>query len=250
MRRASPLLAAVVVLLANGSALLNVAGNRAGEPEAEAWLTERELPLATGSGGSAGVFLRLDWQRCSTPCTTGSLPWLDRARLEALGFDCRTAPDSAGARDRYQRMLPRPAFVVLEHDGPAWQRWLEAARDRPAAAGEGPRSPSRLVPIDAGPDPAELRRRHPDRARFLIVPGVVAAGVELAGAGREARLVVLGRIERLAVRPVHVPREKAAPLAGLRPAPVGEPRYAVRLRYGPRHEPWVVEVASPPAALP
>ena len=248
MRRAGPLLAAVVVLLANGSALLEVARNRAGEAEAEAWLTERELPLAPGSGARTGVFLRLDWQRCSTPCAKGSLPWLDRARLEALGLDCRTAPEAPGAEEHYRRMLPRRAFVVLEHDGPAWRRWHEAARG--PAAGEGPRSPSRLVPVDAGPDPAELRRRHPDRARCLIVPGVVAAGVELAGAGREARLAVLGRIEHLAVRPIYVPREKAAPLAGLRPAPVGEPRYGVLLRYGARHEPWVVEVVSPPPALP
>jgi len=255
MRRAGPVLAVVVVILANALALAAVARNRAGEPEAEALLTERELPLAPWTDESTGTFLRLEWQR-SLPGSKIETPWLDQAKLESLGFDCSVPPAAAGARERYGRMAARPAYVVLEHDGAAFRRWLEAAEAQPgvtdAPPGSARASASRLVPIDVGRDAGELRRLYPDRSRDLIVPAIVRPRwtcpdeCEGDGAGK-AVLSVL--IQSLLVREIHVPKGLGAPLEALRaaePPPPRRrhvpPRYEVRLLFGARHEPWVTEV--------
>ena len=135
MRRAGPVLAAAVVLVANAFALVGVARNRAGAPEAEVLLTERELPLAPWSDDSTGVFLQLEWQR-SLRGSRLEMPWFDRAKLESLGFDCSRFEKES--RARYGRLVPRRAYVVLEYDGPASARRLEAVeaergRDLPTA---------------------------------------------------------------------------------------------------------------------
>lgn len=239
MRRAGPVLAVGVVILANAVAMVGVARNRSGEPEAEVLLTERELPFAPWTDESAGVFLRLEWQR-SLPGSKVETPWLDRAKLESLGFDGSVPPEAPGAREHYGRMAARPAYVVLEYDGEASRSWLEDA------------GASRLVPIDVGRDAGELRRLHPDRARCLIVPAIVAPRWTCPGeceGDRAEKAVLSVGIQSLLVRDVHVPRDLAAPLATLRAAePPGPrrrhvaPRYEVLIRYGARHEPWVAEV--------
>ena len=141
MRRRGPVLAAAVVIAANALALVAVARNRAGEPEAELRLTERELPPAPWTDQSTAVFLRLEWQR-SLPGSKADWPWFDRAKLEALGFDCRHSIDAKDAREHYARMAARPAYVVLEYDGPAYARWSEVGQARPeetVAPSAGPR---------------------------------------------------------------------------------------------------------------
>lgn len=255
MRRAGPVLAVAVVILANALALLAVARNRAGDPEAEVLLTERELPLAPWSDESTGTFLRLEWRR-PFPGSMDEAPWLDQAKLESLGFDCSVPPDGKGARERYERMAARSAYVVLEYDGQAFRRWLDAAEAQPgvtdAPPGSARVSASRLVPIDAGRNAGELRRLYPDRSLDLIVPAIVRPRwtcpdeCEGDGAGNAALSV---RIQSLLVREIHVPRDLAAPLEALRaalPPSTGRrhvpPRYEVRLRFGARHEPWVAEV--------
>jgi hypothetical protein len=255
MRRTGPVLAVAVVVLANALALLAVARNRAGEPEAEVLLTERELPLAPWTDESTGTFLQLDWQR-SPPGSKDEAPWLDQAKLESLGFDCSVPAEAPGARERYLRMAARPAYIVLEHDGEAFRRWLEAAEAQPGVTDDPPGSArvsaSRLVPIDVGRDARELRRLYPDRSRDLIVPAIVRPrwtcpdACEGDGAGKATLSV---RIQSLLVREVHVPRSLAAPLEAFRatlPPPPRHrhvpPRYEVRLLFGARHEPWVAEV--------
>jgi hypothetical protein len=260
MRRRGPIFAAAVVVVANAVALSGVAHNRAGAPEAELLLTERELPLALWSDESTGVFLRLEWQR-SFPRGKLDWPWFDRAKLESLGFDCSRWEREV--REGYGRIVPRRAYVVLEYDGPAWARWLEASvpgREE-APPGSAPSiSASRLVPIDAGQDPGELRRRYPEPSRHLIVPAVVGAGpTEDAPSGK---VVLGGRIQFILVSEIHVPKHLGASLAALRaedaaaataaglgprggPVPPRRhtpPRYEVLVRYGVRHEPWVAAV--------
>jgi hypothetical protein len=239
MRRAGPILAVAVVILANTLALVAVTRNRAGEPEAEVRLTERELPFAPWTDQSTGVFLRLEWQR-TTPGSKVETPWLDRAKLESLGFDCSYPPDGKDARERYGRMVARPAYVVLEYDGAASRPWLEDA------------GASRLVPIDVGRDAGELRRLHPDRSRCLVVSAIVAprwTALDEGEGDRPGKGLLSVGIQTLLIREVHVPKDLGAPLAPLRAAePPGPrrrhvpPRYEVLLRYGARHEPWVAEV--------
>lgn len=279
MRRAGPILAVVVVILANLVALVGVARNRAGEPEAEVLLTERELPLAPWTDESTGAFLQLEWQR-SFPGSKIETPWFDRAKLESLGFDCSYPAEGKDAREQYGRMVPRRAYVVLEYDGVAWLRWLEAREAEPEktdAPTENARvSASRLLPIDVGRDPDELRRLYPDRTRCLIVPAIVAPRWMLLEESQERPLwkpVLSGRIQSILGGEVHVPKDLGAALAAFRAAgsavpgparardgerrgpPVPQrrhtpPRYEVRLRYGARHEPWVAGVSLLPAVLP
>ena len=264
MRRAGPILAAMVVLVANAVALVGVARNRSGRSEAEVLLTERELPMAPWSDESTGAFVRLEWQH-SLPGSKVEWPWFDRAKLESLGFDCARWEEEV--RERYGRMVPRRAYVVLEYDGPAWARWLEAREAEPEGKdGEDARvSASRLVPIDVGLDPGELRRLYPDRSRCLIVPAIVGAGRTEDGPG--GKVVLGGQILYVLVSEIHVPKDLGALLAALRatdaavPVPPRDegrpgppvpqhrhapPRYEVLLRYGVRHEPWVAEVRPLP----
>lgn len=222
MRRAGPVLAAAVVVVANLVAIAGVARNRSGEPEAELWLTERELPRAPWTDESTGVFLRLEWAR-SLPGSKADWPWFDAAKLEALGFDCGHPADAPDAATHYARLMPRNAYVVLDLDGP------------PEAP---PETASRLVPIDAGTDPAALRRLHPDRARQVIVPAVVSA------AWRDG--LVFGRIRQLRVSQVHVPKDVAAGVPALRRRDAAAPRYEVLVRFGARLEPWAVEARPRP----
>jgi hypothetical protein len=279
MRRAGPILAAAVVILANVVALVGVARNRAGTPEAEVRLTERELPLSPWTDENTGAFLQLEWQR-SFPGSKIETPWFDRAKLESLGFDCSYPAEGKDARERYGRMVPRSAYVVLEYDGPAWRRWLEAREAEPEkkdALPENARvSASRLVPIDVGRDPDDLRRLYPDRTRSLIVPAIVAPRwtlLEEHEGARDGKAVLSGRIQSILVSEVHVPKDLGTSLAALRaadaavPEPVkardGErrgppvpqrrhtpPRYEVRLRYGARREPWVAGVSLLPEVPP
>ena len=268
MRRLGPVLAVAVVLLANALALVGVARNRAGEPEAEVRLTERELPPAPWTDESTGVFLQLEWPR-TFPGSKVDLPWFDRAKLESLGFDCSHPVEAKDAREHYGRMVARRAFVVLEYDGPAWGRWIEARDAQPAekdAPAEDARVwASRLVPIDVGLDPGELRRLHAERSRYVIVPAIVGAG--RTGDGPGGKVVLGGHILYVLVSEIHVPKGLGALLAELRaadaavPAPPRDeapsgppvlprrhapPRYEVLLRYGAHHEPWVAEVRPLP----
>jgi hypothetical protein len=240
VRRAGPLLAAAVVIVANVVALAGVARNRAGRPEAEALLTERELPLAVDDE-STGVFLQLQWSRSALP-TEPERPWLDRARLESLGLRCSRPAEAEDEKDCFRRNGPRRAYVVLEYDGPAWAGW------RAAREASGTRIPvrsiesaSRLVPIDAGLDADELRRAHPDRSHTLVVPAILSPWWIEKGPGGEA--VLSARVHPLVSR-VHVPKNLAARLAALRAADLAgkPPRYEVLLRYGSRHEPWVADL--------
>ena len=265
MRRWGPVLAGAVVIVANVVVLAGVARNRAGVAEAEVRLTERELPLAPWTDESTGAFLRLEWQR-SLPGSKVETPWFDRAKLCSLGFDCSTPAEGKDARERYGRMVPRRAYVVLEYDGPAWRRWLEAREAEPEKKDAPPEnarvSASRLVPIDVGRDPAGLRRLYPDRTRCLIVPAIVAPRWTLLEEGegaRDGKSVLCGRIQSILVSEVHVPRDLGASLADLR-APDSAvpqrrhapPRYDVLLRYGAGHEPWVAGVSplSRPEVVP
>src|SRR5439155_23809737 len=131
----------------------------------------------------SGVSLTLRWvdlgaPRYSTavkPEDMESRNWLDRNKLSELGFDCHVDPSSRDAYDFYNRQSARTAFVAVEYDGPGWQSWIEMneriLKAEQALTGQKTdpdyqrKDSSRLAVIDAAPDPAPLRVRHPDRSR-------------------------------------------------------------------------------------
>ncbi|MGE3189585.1 MAG: DUF4824 family protein, partial [Vicinamibacterales bacterium] len=177
--------AALVVAIVAGYAGV-AAYNRGGAPVSVITLTEREMALPWGSveapGDEPNLRLRLvvdehgedvlDWMN-----------WLTPERLTELGFDLSTPIGSPDAPRVYGRALPRPAWVVLEYDGPAW----EARALRPAAIAAGVRSAgSRLVPVDAGLDVDALTARYRDGRHLVVGAGV---GLDFVPVGRGGPLV-------------------------------------------------------------
>ncbi len=241
MRSWGLLAALALVALANAIALSGVAWNRRGEPDATVTLTERELRLPRNAGDDeddTGLALKLEWNpRWDSGKAAPEL--IPAATLHELGFELsplRQEPE-------------RTAWVVLEMEGKAWSRWLAKRREGDCP----PRtdleqmevqmevSTSRLVAVDAGVSREALRRRHPDRSRYVIVPGVV----------RETGVVPELRVESIHVplrlRPVLDEIAKTERLRGARaedwPRP---PRYRTTVAFGQRGEPWLVGVEKLP----
>jgi len=280
MKPGSPMRSLIVGLLliaaTNAVALVGVAWNRTGDPEATLVLSERELNLPYNRGvdrDNSGVSLSLQWRVVSEAQAYGyyaaytPLEWLDKARLAALGFDVARIEDTPEGRRYMTRLEAREVLLVLELDGPAWQTMLartrewarreleHAALDARAGKADGTdadqvrrtlereeRNASRLFAIDAGLDAAALRERYPDRTRYAIVRGRIKPTVDTSAGGKR----VTGYIEGLEVSWVNVPRRFHPALAERDASftPGRTPRYAVTVAFGRRFEPWVLTVAA------
>lgn len=255
------LLAGLVLIAVTNAAILGgVAWNRSAE-EARVELTERELRLYDfREDEDSGLALRWDWQDWTSS-------WLDREKLRELGFDVHVPPDAPEAPDFYRNVTSREVFVVLEMDGEGWRRHLAEQEEaiRKCLRGDCPkdqypdtppemreqleaerRHGSRLVAIDAGRAPEALRRRYPDRSRYLILPAL--AGANLVQVEPNS---LQGHLWGPRAREVHVPR----PLRPVLDAILQEdrergqdaegpavPRFRVTVAVGRRYEPWVVSV--------
>jgi hypothetical protein len=267
------LLAAALVVVANGFALGRVAWNRIGSPDASMTLTERELPIAYSprEAESSAVALRLDaghpgyWGSPEDP-DLDALRWLDGPRLVELGFDVRLPESITDAATFLSRQSDRKVYAVLELQGPAWEAYRSALERKRGPRPEGAteeqswdatrasrelRSGSRLFIVDAGPDPATLRARHPDRGTYLIVPAKVRAylgrhdpGTQCLPGSCRARGAITLLIDELMVpHRLHagLPLPARTDPGSTRPLEDQDhdPRYEVTLRSGALHEPWV-----------
>jgi len=272
-----------LIALTNAIALGGVAWNRGGEPESALKLTQRELwePYAYGFGREeGGLQLNLRWRALPRDADVmlygefqGAPEWLDEAKLKELGFDVSLPPGTRRSSWRYDRLLPREALVVLEIDGPSYQKALERARARAAkeeakgtATGKtGPGTPaeqaatflrneetvnSRLFAVDAGRDANRLRAQYPDRARYAIVQGNVRVSYHF-GRGKEARWT--GYIAGIQNGQINVPLEfrdailstrRSPPAAPRFPAAADRPAFEVTVAFGKRFEPWIVAVTA------
>lgn len=227
MNRWGVLGSVAVVLAANAFVLIGVAIDRSGGVVQKIELTERELPIWGASEDNTGVSVHLlpnpGWRQERR---------FDRAKLTELGFDCSIPPEDPSAEWRYRKIPPRQAFVVLEYDGVAWQRWLAGEeQNKHASPDTWKQVASRLVPVDAAREFAALHERYPDRTRFLIAPALIRLRLEYEGNKPTA---VAGYLEELLVSEIHVPQPYARTLTQLR----GKP-YHLTLCYGKRYEPWV-----------
>ena len=263
------LMAAIVLLVAvNALVLAGVAYNRAGQPDAELQLTERELSPFQSYGpdrDNTGVTLRFDYARTE-------LPWFDAAKLRELGFDVDAFLGREKTRTyrHYKQPLPRRAYVVLEFDGPAWAKLLKDKEDQIAALpdkiAEGKATKdaldfarkdlermriadSRLVPVDAGLHTAALRARYPDRHRYLVTTAKVQMRITYQPVKSGAPPVARGSISQLLPDTISLPtrfRTAFQDLMGTRHynTRTNPPRYRVTLRYGQRHEPWVTDLQA------
>lgn len=258
------IIGAALILVGNAVALIGVAYNRSGEP-AVVNLSERELSRPynfLASKENSGLTLRLDWRSAdnSEPHLPGVFSqggrtrWLDKEKLAALGFDVSADPQNVDAARRYQKTLPRKAYVVLEFNGPAYQAAVQQARARldeakaKLAADPGSKAlkanvkyaqrrldnernkNTRLFAVDVGPDRRTLRSHYSNRARYLILPGEVRLTV--------VNKALTGYISGLGVSSINVPLAYRAAIiggGGARPA-----HYTVRLAFGKRDEPWIL----------
>ena len=171
MKHATLWAAAAVVIASNAAALIGVALNRSAVNQ-QIDLTERELTVDKPSDDNSGVSLHLRWVNSVPDDGPG---WFGADKLAELGFDVRTPVTDPAAEVRYRDVLPRDAFVVLELGGATWEAWVKKQEDREQQRvyndSRGPswaRSGTRLIAVDAGRDPAALRHRYPDQARYLI----------------------------------------------------------------------------------
>ncbi|MES1241327.1 MAG: DUF4824 family protein [Acidobacteriota bacterium] len=229
-----------IIALINGLILGRAIWSRSGNADRFV-LTERELALQS-------------WGRAGSGVTLGFVPNLadewDETSLRRLGFDVEEA------RRHPDRVPLRDGFAVFEMDGEPWCRWLRARlaeqseREKRKATGELERLEiSRLLPVDVGLDAQELRRRYPERSRFLILPVAASPAVNSNPYGVKAALEL--RVPRIHVplelRPVldQVRREEEAYRAkGYQPH---GPRYQAVLAVVPGREPWLVSVERLPA---
>lgn len=276
-----------LLLLTNIVTLAGVVYNRSGEPEARITLTERELspPYYTHEENS-GFALQLVWRNPSNQTNDqylyysrpvlysgyGNSPdWLDRDKLEMLGFDTAEVLRNGDERERRKLTVPREAYMVLEYDGAAYQQALARAqaaivKDRASLAAKPEDETlqkrlekaeqwlafertenSRLFAVDVGLDPSLLRQQYSDRSRFIIAKGLVSAEYR----GNCKKPGVFGRIKRININSIHVPlqfrkqfNEILVPRTLRSDSPPNPPRYAVDLEYGRHLEPWIVAVRS------
>jgi hypothetical protein len=220
-----------MVVAANAFVLVGVAIDRSGGVVQKIELSERELPIRGSSEDNTGISARLSWHAGWYPAVRFG-PGIDRNKLTELGFDCRVAPGDRLAESHYQRQPARVVFVVLEFDGPTWQKWLVGAIAASPESTEFLKGhSSRLGVVDVGKNPSALRARYPDQDHYLIALGLIRAMVRYEASKPPE---VFGEVAGLVVDEIHVPKPYADTLAGLR----GKP-YKLTLCYGKRYEPWV-----------
>ena len=258
-----------IIAATNGVALISAAWNRQEPPESTLRLSERELlpPSAYEKRDNSGLALRLRWRVLGVASQDpylirmgyggGAPEWLDRAKMQSLGFDVSLPDDDLDDRRIFRRQLGREVLLVLELDGPAYARSMERAaaaaeRLRAKAGTEDARAAdhlldreknvnSRLFVVDAGLDAAALRAKYSDRARFAIARGVV----QPAGGWTRAERPHSGYVSELGIDTINVPLELRAVFDGAVPEAAADPhsqpraRYEARLSYGKRLEPWL-----------
>jgi Domain of unknown function (DUF4824) len=273
-RRHSLVAGLALIALTNAVALLGAAYNRSGEPDSTLHLSQRDLqpPYSWNKHENSGLALDLRWRvlqydadrKASNYWNSsgqGTSPeWLDRAKMASLGFDVDVVDEQREDRRTFGRQLARDVLLVLEFDGPAYQRSLVKAaevaerlekgdaesRERAAKILDSERNAnSRIFVVDAGLDLAALRAKYADRTKYAIVSGRVRA----ARFGNRIARAYSGYVDAVSIDAVNVPLEFRAAFEGATPyneyAPAPAPlvRYEATVAFGKRLEPWITQAA-------
>jgi hypothetical protein len=281
--RAHTLIAgAALVVLTNAVALIGVAYNRSGDPDAVLALTQRELQMPYKwwrERENSGIALRLLWrvhkEEIGDEIDTGSWyagvggapAWLTKAKLAELGFDVSQPEDSDRGRRHYEKQLPREALLVLELDGPAYAEARERAKrhadreDALRAANPDKKEferrskeardrldreehqYSRLFAVDAGVDAGVLRSKYPDRAHYAIARAQIRPMI--SGSGRSLKLS--GYISGLSIHEINVPLQFRNVFEHALPDSAtgarNPARFDATVAFGKRFEPWLTAAA-------
>jgi Domain of unknown function (DUF4824) len=250
-------IAGVILALGNAAILLNVARNRAGTPDAELRISEREAQSwAYAPEGEEGMLtLRLRWE--TAPGDDGQPAWFDRAKLVSLGFEDLPPDGDTTASSRYRTQV-RPAYAVLELNGPAWTRWITQYETRldsiraanpPDTVNKGPdrfferKTHTRLMLVDAGLDPAALRTQYPLRTMYLILPATISGSFHPGlreRADKPAPGHASGQVTQLLPGTLHVPRPLRDSLLALGASPPDSAtHFTVTVKVGRQFVAWV-----------
>ena len=272
----------VLILVTNTVALSGIYYNRSGEADSTVTLTERELALPyrwAFNKENSGLALRLNWNVVGPEedqdyySYRGRTPhWLDESKLDELGFDIAREKQRRKARQSRRSILPREAFLVLEYDGESYQTLVKRAerqmRDKRHLVNRNPKrkefkrdlknakeyvqklkqSETRLIVIDASLDRNALRDKYADRTRYIIVKGQVRMQVSYDDDKKAA--IINGYIKGLNVNQINIPKEyrpNIDPLLTDNSARYNDndpPSYVVKVAWGQRLEPWVLEVSA------
>lgn len=252
-----------LIVLANAAALGGVLYNRSGPIDASLRLTQRELQVPAiplREAENTGLALALQWQvqdSCNTKYDRYGMShiaaWLDEDRLKALGVRIARRPVGDGVLPGSVESLPVEVFVALELDGPAYAKQVEHAcgdtgnsdreDDRRAACTGQRDKASRLVLVDAGLDPEELRARHPDRSMYAIV----RAQVRAIGSYGSCTGKVVGLVSGLANSEITVPLSlrrhfEPEPAGGIAKARAADAPFEALVHFGRLREPWLEEL--------
>lgn len=266
------LIGVALIVVTNAVVLAGVAYNRSGEPESVLRLTERELSIRNWNwpeNENSSIDLRLSW-RVASGDTDGrewdyGLYWLKDAQLRELGFDVVDDVDSDAGKERVYKQPSRRAWLVLEYDGPAYQKALAIARkaaERAAARTQAnpgdselqerlnsargevrdlERFASRLFVVDAGRDAAALRKRYPDRQHYVVVGGRL--DVVIGGPTEHDRMVAqVIEIDAGTIRVPNPYRAIVEPFVQDNRYSNREPRFAATVNFGRRFEPWISDL--------
>ena len=266
----------VILAATNIVVLSGVASNRSGNPETLVTLTERELQLPYRvHEENSGLSLRLVWRTLGKNeeemydySGWKSPAWFSAEKLDELGFKTDGALSSDDNGTHYRKPIPKEVFIVLENNDETYrdaikiaEKVLEKAqglfksnsgdktlRNKYESAEKRLKKErmenSRLFAIDAGLYPGELRNKYKDRARFIIVKGLVKPRYRYHKKKKE----MFGVISRLSTERIHVPLKHRNVLDNIlaqdKPKQNGfqSPRYEIKLAYGSRLEPWIVSV--------
>lgn len=261
-----------IIVLGNTVALIGIYYNRSGEPDAEVTLSQRELQLPNYYGfesENSGIALRLQWRvdddNSSSYYYWGHPAWLNETKLHELGFDTSTPVNTPRAAVKYQQMLPREAYVVLEFMGATYEARLQHAREELARqqrlAAEHPSDKqhrirlqqakdalkneenrdSRLFAVDAGTDKTSLRHKYPNRHRYIIA----AAQIRIMAYNKQPKdpLYLTGTIRKLSIGSITAPfavRKVLDPYMNRKAYQKRQKlKYQVTVAFGRRLEPWI-----------
>lgn len=242
----------VLIGVVNAIVLAGVAWNRQEPAESRLQLSERELgnTYAYWRKDNSSLALRLDYRWPSQVNDDHYYLSISAEKMAELGFDVPTELNEQTVR-RYRRQLDRDALLVLELNGPAYQREVallvaalgeaqrlqksvpdskelrEAAVDAANALDYEQRRASRLLVVDVGRDQQTLRARYPDRQHYAIVRGIVevqasSVASEWTGKGEDPRpqsqrwtWQLGGSADTPGVQSLHLPQRWHATFDGL-----------------------------------
>jgi hypothetical protein len=242
----------------NAIALAGVYYNRSGTPDSTLRFSERELMTPyewRGRKENSGISLDLRWRvlppdkvgETGNRYYYGTTPfWLDDKKMLSLGFDLKVGSEPKNLGSTREHSETKDLYLVLELDGPAYKESLrrvendsKTEKDGREKIAEERERQTRLFVVDAGLEPAILRKKFQDRNRYAIARGQIRTVWQ----GDTGNFKLTGAISELSVSSINVPFELRSVFEGAgeydEDKKKSRVQYQVDVSFGQRFEPWI-----------